>query len=52
MSMTTIIATFVITALGVLLVANLILGDKPIDRRIETLYTVADPSSCGLWEAF
>ena len=42
MSMATIIATFLITALGVLLVANLSLGDKPIDRRIETLYTVAD----------
>ena len=36
-------ATFVATALGVLLVANLSLGDKRIEQRIETLYTVADP---------
>jgi len=38
-----IIATFLTTALGVLLVTNLSLGNKQVDRRIETLYTVADP---------
>lgn len=38
-----ILATFLVTALGVLLVANLSLGNKQIDRRIETLYTVAEP---------
>ncbi|MDO9240903.1 MAG: phospholipase D-like domain-containing protein [Methylicorpusculum sp.] len=41
-TMVSIIATFLITALGVLLVANLSLGNKPIDRHIETLYSVAD----------
>ena len=38
-----IIATFLVTALGVLLVTNLSLGNKQVDRRIETLYTVAHP---------
>jgi hypothetical protein len=42
-TMAIIIATFLVTALGVLLIANLSLGNKPVDRRIETLYTVADP---------
>ena len=36
-------ATFVVTALAVLLVANLSLGDKRIEERIEPLYSVADP---------
>jgi cardiolipin synthase len=35
--------TFVAAALIVLLVANLSLGDKRIEERVETLYTVADP---------
>ncbi|MBA3505886.1 MAG: cardiolipin synthase B [Betaproteobacteria bacterium] len=38
-----IIATFLVTALGVLLVTNLSLGTKQVDRRIETLYSVGDP---------
>ena len=38
-----IIATFLVTAFGGLLVTNLSLGNKQVDRRIETLYTVADP---------
>lgn len=38
-----IIATFLVTALGVLLVTNLSLGNKQVDRRIETLYSVGDP---------
>lgn len=38
-----IVATSLVTALGVLLVTNLSLGNKQVDRRIETLYTVADP---------
>jgi cardiolipin synthase len=37
------ILTFLGTALGVLLVANLTLGDKQIDRNVPSLYTVADP---------
>ena len=36
-------ATFVATALAVLLIANLSLGDKHIEQRVETLYSVADP---------
>jgi cardiolipin synthase A/B len=35
--------TFVAAALIVLLVANLSLGDKRIEERVETLYAVADP---------
>jgi cardiolipin synthase len=35
--------TFVTTALIVLLVANLSLGDKHIEERVATLYSVADP---------
>ena len=38
-----IIGTSLMTALGVVLVANLSLGNKQIDRRIKTLYTVDDP---------
>ncbi len=38
-----IVATFLVTALTVLLVTNLSLGNKQVDRRIETLYSVADP---------
>jgi cardiolipin synthase len=37
------IFTFVATALGVLLIANLTLGDKHIDQRVESLYAAADP---------
>ena len=37
-----VLATFVATALGVLLVANLSLGDKRVEEHVETLYTVAD----------
>jgi cardiolipin synthase len=37
------ILTFLGTALGVLLVANLTLGDKVIDESVPSLYTVADP---------
>jgi cardiolipin synthase len=37
------ILTFLGTALGVLLVANLTLGDKVIDQSVPSLYTVADP---------
>ena len=36
-------ATVVATALAVLLVANLSLGDKHIDKRVDTLYAAADP---------
>jgi cardiolipin synthase len=36
-------ASIVLTALAVLLVANLSLGDKKIDKRVESLYSVADP---------
>ena len=32
-----------VTALAVLLIANFSLGDKKIDRRVESLYSVADP---------
>jgi cardiolipin synthase len=35
-------ATFVATALAVLLVANLSLGDKRVEERVQTLYSVAD----------
>ena len=35
--------TFAATALAVLLVANLSLGDKHIEQRVETLYSTADP---------
>jgi cardiolipin synthase len=35
--------TVVATALAVLLVANLSLGDKHIEQRVETLYDAADP---------
>lgn len=38
-----IVATFVITLICVFFVINLSFGDKPIDARVETLYTVADP---------
>ena len=34
--------TFVATALAVLLIANLSLGDKRIEQRVETLYSTAD----------
>ena len=34
--------TFAVTAFAVLLVANLTLGDKHIDQRVETLYSTAD----------
>jgi cardiolipin synthase len=37
------ILTFLGTALGVLLVANLTLGDKVIDESVPSLYAVADP---------
>jgi cardiolipin synthase A/B len=36
-------ATMVVTALAVLLIANFSLGDKKIDKRVESLYSVADP---------
>jgi hypothetical protein len=35
--------TFVVTAVAVMLIANLSLGDKHIEERVETLYSVADP---------
>ena len=35
--------TFVVTAFAVLLIANLTLGDKHIDQRVESLYAAADP---------
>jgi cardiolipin synthase len=37
------ILTFLGTAFGVLLIANLTLGDKVIDENVPSLYTVADP---------
>jgi cardiolipin synthase len=37
------ILTFLGTALGVVLIANLSLGDKKIDQTVLALYTVADP---------
>jgi cardiolipin synthase A/B len=37
------ILTFLGTGLGVLLIANLTLGDKKIDENVPALYTVADP---------
>jgi cardiolipin synthase len=36
-------ATVVLTALAVLLIANFSLGDKKIDKRVESLYPVSDP---------
>ena len=36
-------ATTALTALVVLLIANLSLGDKHIDQRVDTLYTAAEP---------
>ena len=36
-------AAVLITALAALFILNLSLGDKTIDRRVETLYAVADP---------
>jgi cardiolipin synthase A/B len=36
-------ATMTVTALVVLLIANLSLGDKKIDKQVESLYSVADP---------
>jgi cardiolipin synthase len=38
-----VILTFLATGLGVLLVANLTLGDKHIDHNVTSLYSVADP---------
>jgi cardiolipin synthase len=35
--------TFVVTAVAVLLIANLSLGDKHIEQRVETLYAAAEP---------
>src|SRR5687768_16572405 len=35
--------TFLATALAVLLIANLSLGDKHIEQRVETLYSTAEP---------
>jgi cardiolipin synthase len=35
--------TFVATAFAVLLIANLTLGDKHIDQRVDSLYSTADP---------
>ena len=35
--------TFVVTAFAVLLIANLTLGDKHIDQRVDSLYSTADP---------
>jgi cardiolipin synthase len=37
------ILTFLGTGLGVLLIANLTLGDKVIDQNVPSLYTIADP---------
>src|SRR5947207_8257818 len=37
------ILTFLATGLAVVLVANFTLGDKVLDRQIETLYSVSDP---------
>jgi cardiolipin synthase len=37
------ILTFLGTGLGVLLIANLTLGDKVIDQNVPSLYSVADP---------
>jgi len=37
------LATFAVTAIVVVLVLNLSLGDKQVDRAIESLYTVDDP---------
>jgi cardiolipin synthase A/B len=36
-------AAVVVTALAVLLIANFSLGDKKIDKPVESLYSVADP---------
>ncbi|MGH8532535.1 MAG: phospholipase D-like domain-containing protein [Gammaproteobacteria bacterium] len=38
-----VVATFLLTTLGWLLLLNLTLGNKPMDDRIETEYSVADP---------
>jgi cardiolipin synthase len=38
-----VILTFLGTGLGVVLIANLTLGDKQIDQNVASLYTVADP---------
>jgi hypothetical protein len=38
-----VLATFVATALAVLLIANLALGDKRIDRQVRTLYALEAP---------
>lgn len=35
--------TFVLTALAVLLIANFSLGDKQVDKKVDTLYAVSDP---------
>jgi len=37
------LTTFAITAIAVVLLLNLSLGDKQVDRRITSLYAVADP---------
>jgi cardiolipin synthase len=37
------ILTFLATALVVVLIANLTLGDKVVDRQVPTLYSVSDP---------
>jgi cardiolipin synthase A/B len=37
------LTTFVATAFGVVLIANLTLGDKKIDEQVPSLYSVADP---------
>jgi cardiolipin synthase len=39
----TILATVALTALAVLVIANFSLGDKKIDRPVDSLYSVADP---------
>ena len=38
-----VLASVAATALVVLLVANLMLGDKVVDRQVETVYAVSDP---------
>jgi cardiolipin synthase len=38
-----IVATIAVTALAVLLIANFSLGDKKIDKEVESLYSVVDP---------
>jgi cardiolipin synthase len=39
----TVLATVALTALAVLVIANFSLGDKKIDRPVESLYSVSDP---------